>query len=571
MYKVLDFVLMCLLSPSIILAQTLPVFAVTNGFQGDSRARQLIKGLYSNAGTPTYRGSTLVLNAFDNSSVVEIDTLSGGIWSADNTRLWNTSLTKTAEEFGKVNSSTRGSAERYIKSFKLLPTPEKGSPFTFEFAGTSGTFLSKEEGPINSTSLHRENFQLDISANYHARLTLPEKGDIPIIGGGGNFQFTFDSSSLLIGHHGVWRQVQGNGVEYPVIAQNDSDAAFAQATKDIKIVSFNSTLAYYSAPFGRIQNHLYPVYLYHATAQIDNQTVELRETMLPASTFGTELAGLDLKPDCSAPKENSTKPEQPTTQPSNSTGSSRKARRVARRGLDDATWEVGTEWLGKPWGLSLTQSNAAGVRNVLFDFLLNIFSGGIRWTSRFDWGDSLVWESDWDRNDDIYVDNVDLMFYTGHANSNGWVTAAHGSDPTFVDYSIVGTSPQNPGDLWGQLDLEWLVVAACGPHQDDRFVKGGGNAFDRWRGVFDGLHIFLGYGSVTADTDEEGRKLTSYAVGGATIVNSWFRTAKEVQTRGVWVTAMWSGDAGQDHFPGHGSIAADSTASAQRYLMWSQV
>ncbi len=162
------------------------------------------------------------------------------------------------------------------------------------------------------------------------------------------------------------------------------------------------------------------------------------------------------------------------------------------------------------------------------------------------------------------------MFYTGHANGNGWQTAARGSDPTFVHSSIVGRFPENPGDLWGQLDLEWLVIAACGPHQDDRFVTGGGNAFDRWRGVFDGLHVFLAYGSDSSDTADEGARLVRYARRGATLVDSWFRTAKEVQPSGVWVTAMWSGDARQDHLPGHGSISSDPGPSAQRWLLWSQ-
>ena len=125
------------------------------------------------------------------------------------------------------------------------------------------------------------------------------------------------------------------------------------------------------------------------------------------------------------------------------------------------------------------------------------------------------------------------MFYTGHASGNGWVTAPRGSDPTFVDHSIVGRSPENPGDLWGQLDLEWLVIAACGPYQDDGFVTGGGNAFDRWRGVFDGLHVFLGYGSVSSDTADEGTRLVRYARRGATLVDSWFRTAKELQSSDV--------------------------------------
>ncbi|KAI4156897.1 MAG: hypothetical protein L6R39_000943 [Caloplaca ligustica] len=558
-------------------AHTLPVFPVTSTFTGESRAHELLKNLYNNAGTPTYVGSSLIVRAADNSTTVELDTVSGGVWTADNTRLWNTSLAKTVGHFEKLNGSCKSTADRLIRQHKLLPVPEKGSPFTVEFAGTSATQLSREDGDVNGSEFKREEFQLDVSANYRVKLTLPARGVVPIVGGGGNFQFTFDDRNRLIGHHGVWRTVQGKGVEYSTIEQHDSDAQFAQATKNLKIVNFKSTLAYYSAPSGEIQNFLYPVYVYHATAEFGNQSVELRETVLPATTFGTEIPNLDLKPGCGAP--NDTKPksepggpvEKPHKGPKRSTskGSSRRTR-TERRGLDDSSWEFGTEWLGKPWGLSQTQANAAGIRNLLFDFIFSLFSGGgVQWTNRFDWGDNLVWETDWNRNDDTWVDSVDLMFYTGHANGDGWVTAE--PDSTFVDHSVVGARPENPGDLWGQLDLEWLVVAACGPHQDDRFISGGGNAFARWRGVFDGLHVFLGYGTVTADTALEGARFVKYARGGATLVDSWFRTAKEIQTSGVWVTAMWSGSAGQDHLPGHGSVTGDQPASARRHLMWSRV
>ncbi|KAL8778945.1 MAG: hypothetical protein Q9213_007180 [Squamulea squamosa] len=550
-----------------IATQTLPVFAVKNTYQGEPRANELIKYLYNKAGSPTFVDTRLIIQPSDNSTTVEIDTASGGVWTADNTRLWNTSLAQSPKYFEKLKRSCKVSADRLIKELHLLPTPDKESPIAFEFVGTSGTYLSREDGLANSTNFKHEDLQLDVSANYHAKLTLPGIGRVPIVGGGGHFQFTFYDNNQFIGHHGTWREVQGQGVEYTVIPQKTSDAQFAEATKNLQALKFNSTLAYYSAPFGQVQNYLYPVYVYHATAKFNNQTVELRETMLPATTFGTEIPGLNLDPSCGASKESKAKPD-PTEKPPQA----KKVRRTRaqRRGLDDRNWEFGTEWLGKPWGLSLTQANANGIGNLLFDFSFSFF-GAPRWTSRFNWGDNLVWESDWNRNDDVWVDSVDLMFYTGHASGNGWVTASHGSDPTTVSSSIVGTFPENPGDLWGQLDMEWLVIAACGPHQDDRFVTGGGNAFDRWRGVFDNLHLFLGYGSISSDTAEEGVRLVRYATGGATIRDSWFRTAKEVQSSGVWVTAMWSGDAGQDHLPGHGTISADPSASAQRRLMWSQV
>jgi hypothetical protein len=100
------------------------------------------------------------------------------------------------------------------------------------------------------------------------------------------------------------------------------------------------------------------------------------------------------------------------------------------------------------------------------------------------------------------------------------------------------------------------VIAACGPLQDNLISPGGGDVFQRWDGAFDGLHILMGYGAITYDNTDEGRKIAQYAKGGSTLINSWFRTAQEVQpsTNGaaapdgpnVWVGAMWVGKNGAD-------------------------
>lgn len=51
--------------------------------------------------------------------------------------------------------------------------------------------------------------------------------------------------------------------------------------------------------------------------------------------------------------------------------------------------------------------------------------------------------------------------------------------------------------------------------QDDLLASGGGDVLARWDGPFDGLHILLGYGAVTFDNSDEGRKLAQYAKGGS--------------------------------------------------------
>lgn len=533
---------------------TLPVFRVSPSNTSESTAHNLMTSVFGNIPySVSYNDSFFIAYALDNSARVELDSLSGGLWIVDQTRLWN--ISTRCQNFSTQNAQS--TAESFIKKYGLLPT--LGTPFSIQFAGLSSTQL-RQESTTNAEKhqYSQTEFQLDVSAHYTVTVNLPNtKQPIPVVGGGGNFRVTLGRENQLIGYHGVWRDVQNAGVGYKTISQADSDNAFLNSTKGLNIINFNSSLAYYSAPIGTYQNYLFPVYVYQATAQFGNETVPLRTTLQPATEFGIERIG------CIEGRKTATIRNPDTKNPL--------LRWLSRRGKDDNTWEAGTEWLGKPWGLQLTQSNANGFTDGLLS------DSGVGWSSSFDWGDYLVWESDFDASDDIWVDNVDFLFYTGHANLNGWVTNTPSS--TFVDHSIVGQFPDTPGDLWGDKDLEWLVIAACGPHQDDRIVagEGSGNAFDRWRGAFDGLHIMLAYATVTSDTAEEGKRLVKYGKQGMTLIQSWFKLAKEVQPAGVWVTAMWAetpgNDASQDHLPGHGYIAQDPvTANGQtRWLMWTKV
>jgi hypothetical protein len=63
--------------------------------------------------------------------------------------------------------------------------------------------------------------------------------------------------------------------------------------------------------------------------------------------------------------------------------------------LDDNVWELGTEWLGQPWGLSLSQRNAKGFHDTM------LVDTRALWPSNWDWGNDLVWESDFNAHGDI--------------------------------------------------------------------------------------------------------------------------------------------------------------------------
>jgi hypothetical protein len=223
--------------------------------------------------------------------------------------------------------------------------------------------------------------------------------------------------------------------------------------------------------------------------------------------------------------------------------------------------------------LSGSQNNAKG-------FIDGLVDAG--WTKNFNWGDAAAWESDWRRENDRWVDAADFVFYTGHASMNGWVLS--NPDDGFLRFSEVGSGPGSPGDLWGQQDLEWMIIAACGPLQDELInPPGGGDVLDRWGGAFDGLHQLLGYGAVTYDNEEEGESVIEYARDGDDIIGAWFRTAREIQPPEngydgpdgpvIYVGAMYVYRSGvttprNDHLWGYGSVAPDPTSPNVKVCMW---
>ncbi|KAL0634663.1 hypothetical protein Q9L58_006388 [Maublancomyces gigas] len=534
-------------------AQTLPVFRVQANQAGEAGAvnlAQLLFGL-TEVQKSTTANKRHFITSTDGTKCVEFDTTSGGFWVADHTQLWNTALKpKLVDE-----ETALCLAEDLAKDCSLFP--ELKGPIRIKPGRIGGTFVAQET-EVSPGQNQRLEHQLDISVNYDITILVqtPESTtpvEVPVVGGGGKFQLTFGDGGNLIGYQGLWRDVDVAGTkQYKIIPKSQADSHFLTSTTMFNdTLEFNSTLAYYSAPYGEFQDFLYPVYVFDATAMVGEEFIQLRRTYFPATEFGpVDTFVREVLP-----------PRRVTSQPS-------RHRSLRPRGTDDTRNEAGTEWIGVPYGLQKTEQNAQGFRNQLL-------AGSGSWEILFNFGDDQVWETDFDSQADQYVDTTDFIFYTGHAGPTGWLAnIPNKGGIKWVHYSIVGTFPETPGNLWGRGDLEWMVIAACGPLQDERFIAGGGNAFDRWRGMFDGLHIMFSYGTNSDDTSDEGRRLIAYAQNGAALIDSWFRTAKELQPSSATVTAMWTagpgGDSRNDHLTGYGMVTQDNPASSQvRWLMWS--
>jgi len=329
----------------------------------------------------------------------------------------------------------------------------------------------------------------------------------------------------------------------------------------LKILSFDASLAYalMSSPLKK-ESYLYPVWAYKAICKVNEHEIPLRIITIPASEFG--------------PKPSKYEPQQ--MRPNNDTNFKDSTSIKKRRGLRFINpFEAGTSWIGEIGGLGGSRNNAQG-------FIDGLQNAG--WNINFNWGDCNAWKSDWNENDDAYVDAADFVFYTGHAGLDGWLLV-NPRDCSLLDLSPsdVGASPGNPSDKLGAQDLEWIIIAACGPLEDDLLSKGGGDVLARWDGVFDGLHTLMGYGAVTLDNEDEGTKVIQYAREGQTLINAWFRTAQEIQPSDngtdppygptVYVGAMWVGKNGlqdpyNDHLWGYGSVAPDPVDPDYLVCMW---
>ncbi len=487
------------------------------------------------------RGNSRILRS--GRHVVELANESGGCWAADEAQLWKPGVRSQVPSARDVLAT----AERLLNERQLLP--KLAGPFRLGDPVIGGTLTAQK---MKSTG-QRENRRLDYHVTYPVMV-----GDLPIVGGGGSFKLTVGHLGRVTGYAGVWRP-PGESFDVKVIDRGRADEQYRALTQKMNIASFEARLAYYSAPSFHKQDYLYPVYVYSGTAVIRDQRVPLREVLLPATEIGPAIVSVAPQ----SPRRNLVGKGVKRVRPRVAAGDAGKNLPM-RRSYRTPTlpWEAGTEWIGLSGGLPGSRLNAQG-------FVDEWAAAG--WHIDFNWGDGNAWESDWTSDDDNWVDNVDFLFYTGHANGNGWVLAPVGGDG-WLNYTEPGPGPEYVGDLWGQSDLEWMVVAACGPLQDDLLAPGGGDVFQRWSGAFDGLHILLGYATVTQDNEDEGRKLAQYCKGGATVIDSWFRTAGEIQPPDAWVGAMWVGqdsmDPAGDHAWGYGSVSGDPHAPTWYAAMW---
>ncbi|MCK5649180.1 MAG: hypothetical protein KAI22_09895 [Gammaproteobacteria bacterium] len=531
----------------------LPVFLVkTEGFD-----KEKAHGLFMNAFSSNK--PKFVKNRFRPSAVImqrgtqklEFDKRSGHWYAADKSKLW------TSKVKGKVPGRANANkiAAQFIDNAKLLPS----SKFVkFKQIALTETAIGNDRRRLKNKRV------LDYTTTWRAFVSA-ERKNIPVIGGGSEISATVGAEGKITSFMGGWRPIVKKVDTIETGIAKEAIKKFLKTAGTAKYKNLKASLAYYAEPAFKKQQYLAPVWIVSGNIVNGKEVIPFRPQIISASKYGP-IWKKGLKSKSRSIRQYIPKPTKGDEE-----------MHVKLNILDSLispayaanSLECGASWIGESQGLGGSSGNRQGFIDKCRD------SG---WNVNFDWGNAAAFESDWRRNDDSYIDAVDLVFYTGHASPNGW--NLFNPDDTSLNFSEVSGG----SDMWGQQDLEWLIVAACGPLQSSHFVGSTNNAFDRWRNAFDGLHSMLAYGAVTYDNTDEGRRFMELALSGDDVIDAWFRTAREIQPAtnnydapngpNIYVVAMYAhnGDycTENDHIHGSGSVCPDVRGSGQRRtMMWS--
>lgn len=480
--------------------------------------------------------------------MVEVHKASGAVFVVDSDRLWNPAHRPTLLS----QKQSRTIADGFLAKNRLMSAVDgKHSRVNFDsFSETKA--LSNVPGSQVVVLDTQVNYKVEVNVNRGGRAVA-----LPVVGGGGKFKVAVGDRGDIVGFHGNWRGIDRVQSEEEIIPQQEAEKRFRSAQKNLNLSRVESSLAYFSAPPTEKQDVLAPVWVIKASAKIGDQEVPLRNAIIAATKYGPSMpieqqqAPRDVKAPLPAPLKDGRQQGSLDL--------------ISSAWADAANRTFGVEFIGVSGGLAQSAANAAGFRNTM------IARG---WTSKFYYGDANAWESDWRKNNNSYVDNVDIVFYTGHANSWGWVLSPP-EDNFLSDAEVRAKAP----DLYGNNNLDWLIIAACGPMQDPHFTSGINSAFDRWGKIFNGLRVFMGYGAVTYDQSIEGRRVAELATQGWPIIDAWFRAAWEAQPTynnygppngpRIWVTAMYVDGWRYDRIWGAGATLPKPPPGRPLWLMWS--
>ncbi|MFX1532483.1 MAG: DUF6345 domain-containing protein [Promethearchaeota archaeon] len=205
---------------------------------------------------------------------------------------------------------------------------------------------------------------------------------------------------------------------------------------------------------------------------------------------------------------------------------------------------IGIEWVNKYHGrskdLKNNDNNARGFYNKLH---------GVR---QFEYGDDLAWDQDFEESgvgsptagtDQIYADNVDIIYFSGHGGSAG---------PSFGVTKYDSGRARHSEIRLGNRQCEWIVFDACSVLDSGSIAN--------WENVFNGLHGILGFENSCYDRDDRGKKFAEFLNAGFFVYLSWVLACIETEDSDVSWAFLFAQQSVFDCWHGKGSVSSDPIA-----------
>lgn len=463
-------------------------------------------------------------------------------------------------------------------------------------------FFTNPDGGI------QENLHLPFATTASWQISLGTQG-IPLVGPGAKVSATFDGDGVPTQVHYALRMMsQGQNVVMITPAQANK-AAVSQVksqcgTSQLKNLRLTTKPVYFAPPLDLKPSKIFPWYQVDGTAMVGDQLIQLRSLLVPgvqagpkanivASVKGNLVTGRAIVKGGTPPYTYQWTSCSQSLNPADATGQSveyrvggRASSSIERLNLvaTDANGltaqairtltvqqttggflrftqgrrtinaigpiDVGAETVGTSMGLPGCIPDTTG-------FVGRMAFSGV--PTEFQWYNGNAWEQDFKDpskaggDDTNYADHVDETFYCGHANGNGFSFPGSHTDG-FLNYTDA---------YWGNYDLEWLGIAACGPLQ-----SGSPDWWQRWGPAFGGLHLLLGYQTTSYDATGEGFAFANGQLGPfwwgspMTVLQSWVQMAISNQPSSVyWAVMGVIGSGGvsnyNDYFWGRGPTGPD--------------
>lgn len=474
----------------------LPIFRLVSGSslvdQGKIDALRTEFGLLSQASTTIGN----VLRYEDGARYLEVSP-DGQYWFADDSALWNPNIPKPKLP---AKAIAELAAWELIDRVGMRPasTSDVNVVAGLGAYGRTTTIVA----PLNSAGIAERTKCVSLDSYIGICISIsvidPRNGalvEARAEGKNTKLGVVFGDKGALIGFNASWRDI--TDIEAQVPAQLPTAPAWSGSAKATTIVDAkNARLIYRYTELksdGEDIPCLCPYWLFKVSGIKGDRQFPTCDVISPAADFSARVR------------------------------TATSATHYARKALDTPA-PVTTEYsVGVSWKTGGNSGSTDEVNGVLKQ------AAALGWGTKFAWKDEDAWLSDWSSNASTWVDDVDLAYYAGHADWEGWLLTDD-TNPTadsWLESTAVGGKYDVHHLLWSK-KLKWIIVAACGPLQDQCMGASGRDVF-AWGGAFDGLRLLLGYATDVAGFTGEGARALELAGRGVPLAKAWLRAAREQQ------------------------------------------